>query len=553
MKEKYNAFKLKAKLGGKLALQFSDIRIILGGEKMKKSKIIALLLSITLVMAMITACGQKTEPVLTPEENGDEGPKYKEEIIIALDDEFTTIDPMETTAESNQIVQDCTHDLLTDTNLDEMKNAGELVDSWEMIEPDYWKFKLKEGVKFHNGEILSVDDVEFTFERGAEKSTTSAYIAKIEEFKKVDDLTFEVKLHDGDVDFNYAFAANSLAILSKKAFETMPEEEAVKIGTGPWMFEEFVPGDYVSLVRFEESTLYDVPNTKRLVFKMIPEASARMIALENGEVDAIMSPNATDFKRLEDSDDLQLITVTGRGQHFIGFNSSNKNSIVSNPKFRQALAHAVDKEEMILAAWDGFAQASVSIMCRDMEYYKDIDGIPYDPDKAKEMLDELGVKDLKLHLVTSDASHRVKMAENLQAQLAKYGINVSVEFMQQAAFIDKLENDKNVEIFVLSWTPGMNADYMYRNPIYSKGGRYYYSSLDIPAIDDLIDAAASEVDPVKRAEMYEDLQIQLTTEIVNWIPVAQATLTMGAAKGVTGLKLHPALVHQFKTVEKLID
>ena len=53
--------------------------------------------------------------------------------------------------------------------------------------------------------------------------------------------------------------------------------------------------------------------------------------------------------------------------------------------------------------------------------------------------------------------------------------------------------------------------------------------------------------------MYEDLQIQLTTEIVNWIPVAQATLTMGAAKGVTGLKLHPALVHQFKTVEKLID
>ena len=58
------------------------------------------------------------------------------------------------------------------------------------------------------------------------------------------------------------------------------------------------------------------------------------------------------------------------------------------------------------------------------------------------MLDELGVKDLKLHLVTSDASHRVKMAENLQAQLAKYGINVSVEFMQQAAFIDKLENDK---------------------------------------------------------------------------------------------------------------
>ncbi len=521
---------------------------------MKKIKIIALLLCITLLLGLFTACGQKTEPATAlEEENGNGGPKYKEEIIIAMADEFTTIDPMETTAESNQIVQDCTHDLLTDTNLDLMKNDGELVEYWEMLAPDHWKFKLKEGVKFHNGEILSVDDVEFTFERGANKSTTSAYIAKISEFKKIDDLNFEVILHDGDVDFNYMFAANSLAILSKEAFETMPEEEAVKIGTGPWKFEEFVPGDYVSLVRFDECTLYDVPNTKRLVFRMIPEASARMIALENGEVDAIMAPNATDFKRLEDNENLQLITVTGRGQHFIGFNCSNENSIVSNPKFRQALAYAVDKEEMLLAAWDGFAQASVSIMCRDMEYYKDIEGIPYNPDKTKELLNELAVKDLKLDLVTSDAAHRVKMAENLQAQLAKFGITVSVEFMQQAAFIDKLEKDKNVEMFVLSWTPGMNADYMFRNPVHSKGGRSFYSSLNNPDIDALIDAAAAEVDTTKRAQMYEDLQIQLTTELVNWIPVAQATLTMGAAKGVAGIKLHPALVHQFKTIERVMD
>ena len=113
-----------------------------------------------------------TEETKTPAESGDAqkpaeetgGQGYKEKIIIAMEDEFTTIDPMETTAESNQIVQDCTHDLLTDTNLDEMKNEGELVESWEMIAPDHWKFKLKDNVTFHNGEKLSVDDVEFTFE-----------------------------------------------------------------------------------------------------------------------------------------------------------------------------------------------------------------------------------------------------------------------------------------------------------------------------------------------------------------------------------------------------
>ena len=480
------------------------------------------------------------------------GKKYKKEIVIAMADEFTTIDPMETTAESNQIVQDCTHDLLTDTNLTTMQNAGELVESWEMLAPDHWRFKLKPGVKFHDGTILDTDDVEFTFQRGKNKATTSAYISKITEFIKVDGLTFEVKLATGDVDCNYMFAANSLGILSKEAFESMPEQEAVKIGTGPWKFEEFVTGDYVSLVRFEDCTLYPVPNTERLVFRMIPEASSRMIALENGEVDIIMSPSATDYSRLKNSDKLQLITETGRGQHYVAFNMSNANSTVSNQRFREAVANAIDKEEMVIAAWDGYAQVSTGIMCRDMGYYADIEGIPYNAEKAKKMFDELGVTGKTINLITSDASHRVKMAENFQAQMSNYGITVKVEFMQQAALIERLENDGGVEMFILSWTPGKNADYMFRSPLYSKGGRNY-AHMNDAEMDALMDAAAGEVDTAKRAGMYEELQTRLTTEFIPWVPVAQATLTLGAGKGVTGAMLHPGLVHQFKMVEKVLD
>jgi len=520
------------------------------------------LLSLILLLALVlTGCGQpastpapqEPKPGETPAEQPG-GPKYKEEIVIAIADEFTTIDPMETTSESNQLVQACVHTLLTNTNLVTMQNEGFLVESWEMITPDHWRFKLKPGIKFHDGTILDVDDVLFTFERGKDKSTTSAYIAKFKEVKKIDDLTFEVFLHDGDVDFNYVFAADSLAILSKEAFETMPEEEAVKIGTGAWKFEEFQSADYVSLVRFEECTLYEVPKTKRLVFRMIPEASSRMIALENGEVDAIMSPSPTDYSRISESEDLKLLTVTGRGQHFIGFNLANKNSIVSNPEFRKAVAYAINKEEMVMAAWDGYAQVSTSIMCRDMEYYADIDGIPYDPDKAKAMFEELGAVGKTIKLITSDAAHRVKMAENFQAQMSRYGITVNVEFVQQAALIERLQTPNNSEeTFVLSWTPGKNADYMFRNPIHSKGGRSFYSNINDPEIDALIDAAAAETDRDKRAKMYEDLQIILTTEVINWVPIAQATLTMGAHKDVEGILLHPALVHQFRTIERIIE
>ena len=266
---------------------------------MKSKRFVALLLSLVMVFTLI-GCGTQTPPDETGD--GQTGTHYKEEIVIAMADEFTTIDPMETTAETNQIVQDCTHDLLTDTNLTTMENEGELVDHWEMVAPDHWIFYLKDNVTFHDGTKLNVDDVEFTFERAKDHATTANYMAMIKEFVKVDELTFEIYLTQGNVDFNYTLAANSLAILSKEAFETMPEEDAVKIGTGPWVFDEYVSGDYVSLKRFEDSTLYPVPNTQRLKFRMIPEASARMIALENGEVDVIMSPSATDYARLSESD-----------------------------------------------------------------------------------------------------------------------------------------------------------------------------------------------------------------------------------------------------------
>ena len=507
---------------------------------MKRRNIILVLLFSLIAMSVLMVSGPA------------QAAQYKKEIIIAMADEFTTIDPMETTAESNQMVQDCTHDLLTDTNLVTMQNEGELLESWEMLTPDHWRFKLKGNVKFHNGEILSVEDVIFTFERAKNKATTSAYMAKIKEFIKVDDLTFELKLVAGDVDLNYTFAANSLGILSKKAFETMPEEEAVKIGTGPWKLDQYVVGDYVTLVRFDECTLYPVPKTERLTFRMIPEAAARMIALENGEVDVIMSPSATDYARLRESDKLELVTETGRGQHYVAFNLTNANSIVSNQRFREAVAYAIDKEEMVIAAWDGYAQVSTSIMCRDMAFYSDIKGIPYDPKKAEQIFTELNAKGLTLNLITSDAAHRVKMAENFQAQMANYGIKINVEFMQQAALISRLENNPQVEVFILSWTPGKNADYMFRNPIYSKGGRNY-AHINLKEVDDLIDRAVAETDSANRAKLYEELQVLLTTKIIPWVPIAQATLTLGTVKGVTGALIHPALVHQFKMVEKVIN
>lgn len=522
---------------------------------MKFKKFTALLLCLLTVLSLVACGGDKpTTTTSTPGTPSTSDPVYKEEIIIALNGEFTTIDPQASTSSINQIVQDCTHDLLTDADLSVMSIAGELAESWEMIALDHWRFTLKSGVKFHDGTILDVDDVKFTFDRAAENSTTSGYMAQIKEFIKVNDLTFELKLVSGNVDYNYTMAANSLAILSKEAFETMPEEEAAAIGTGPWKLETYVPSDYVSLVRFEECTLYPVPNTKRLVFKMIPEATSRMIALENGEVDIALGIGTSDFSRLAEDSKLEMISTSGRTQHYIGFNMQSSNSIITDKRFREAVACGIDKEELVIAAWDGYAQVSTGIMCRDMGYYSDIEGITYDPERAQKLFDECGATGKTFSVICSNTAVREKLSTNLQAQLAKYGITLKVDILQSSAVTEMLKADPKTsgyEIAILSWSPGSNADYMFRNTLNSKGGsnRVWLANAEV---DDLMDRAVAETDTTKRAQMYEELQNLLVCDIIPWIPIAQPTVAMGVAKGVTGALLHPADVHQVKFAEKII-
>ena len=502
-------------------------------------RLFAVLMCLVLVFGM-AACGG-------PSESGE----TENVVTIAVADEFTTFDPMETSAEANQIVQDLVFDMLTDTDLTKMENAGELLESWEMVSPTEWNFKLKEGIMFSDGTECNVDDVFFSFERGKEHSAASGYIAKMESWEKIDDYNFTIKLVGaGDVDFNYTFAANQLSVFSKEAFETMPEEEALKVGTGLYMFDEFVSGDHVTLVKNEKCTLYPQTNVDKLVFKMIPEAAARMIALENGEVDMIMSPDATDYERLRTTEGLQLLEVTGRTQHFICFNQKSPNEFITNPEFRKAVAYAIDKDEMILAAWDGNAVKSTSVQCRDVEFYVDLEGIPYDPAKAQAMFEELGAVGQTFKLVTSDAAHRVKIAENFQAQMAEYGITIDCEFMQQAALMELCTSDgttSGTEIIVMSWTPGKNADYMYRNTTHSTGGRNYAQFND-PELDALIDKAAGCEDKEERAALYKELQETLTYDIVGWIPIAQHQIYVGSNDRIEGVLLHPALVHSFKYV-----
>ena len=459
------------------------------------------------------------------------------------------MDPQGTSGSLDQMIQDNVLDLICDTDLSVMQNRGELAETVEMIEPDLWQFKLYEGVKFHDGTILNVDDVIFTWERSKTSQYATSFSNQVADIIKIDDLTFQMKLAAPNLDFNYKLASNTWAIQSKEAFETMPEEKAAGIGTGPWMFEEFVPGDYVSLVRFEDCTRWPVPNTKRLVFKMLPEASARLIALQTGEIDICMDPSAIDFNTIIEDANLELIQASTRGMRYIAFNMSKADSPFADARVRKAVASAVKRAELIEVARGGYATPKYNVMADGVWSYMEVDGIPEDVEAAKQLLAEAGYPNgFETKLCFQGDTERSDIATVLQAQLAEVGIKAELEPMEAAAFKEHVTLGGQHDFCIGRWTPGMDADGMFRGVLHSTGASNFAHNKDAKT-DELIDGAMSEQDPDKRMKMYQELQVYLSEERLPWVPLYQIMTSVAVRSGVEGLGMHPAEVHSFKYVQ----
>lgn len=534
---------------------------------MKLRKIIALLLCAATAMSLFAGCGNNEEPTPNapttpaPTPNAPSNPapspnapstgaaSYKEEIVIGIAQEFTSMDPQGTSASLDQMIQDNVFDLICDTNLEVMENRGELAETFEMIEPDLWQFKLYEGVKFHDGTILNVDDVIFTWERSKTSEFASSFSTQVTEIIKIDDLTFQMKLAAPNLDFNYKAASNTWAIQSKEAFETMPEEKAASIGTGPWMFEEFVPGDYVSMVRFEDCTRWPVPNTKRLVFKMLPEASARLIALQTGEIDICMDPSSIDFNTIINDSNLELLQASTRGMRYIAFNLSKEGSPFTDVRVRKAVASAVKRAELIEVARGGYATPAYNLMAKGVWSYTEVDGIPEDIEAAKKLMAEAGYPDgFETKLSFQADTERSDLATVLQAQLAEIGIKAELEPLEAAAFKEQVTVGGEHDFCIGRWTPGMDADGMFRSPLHSSGSSNYAHNKDAKT-DELLDGAMAETDPEKRMEMYQELQVYLAEELVPWAPLYQIMTSVAVRAGLEGLGMHPAEIHSFKYVQ----
>ena len=431
-----------------------------------------------------------------------EDAQYKEEVVIALRMQVTTLDPQALANTVQNQVLKFYHATLVKLNTMTGEIVPNLAESWNWVDDTTIEFKLYENAKFHNGEPVTAQDVIFTYERGLTGVASQARMEIFEAVEAVDEHTVRMKLKSPNQDLLDTLALPVCSILSEKAFADDPEN-GFTVGAGPWVLDEFVSNDYMAFSRFEDYHLGPMV-TKKMRIRYIPEDSARAIAVQTGEIDLCDNVVPIDVPLLEADPNVQVVTYDNGTCQYFAFNYQNANIPTYDKRVRQAIAHAINRDEIILACKEGFGTPGKTFWGNNQYgYYDEFEGYDFDLDAAKALLAEAGYPDGFELTVTVVSGERVVSAEVLQAQLKEIGITLHINEVDTAG-ITAAVTSGNFECCLYGIGFNSAGDDV-RRIYYTTGSnnRSWYSN---ETVDALIDQAIAESDDAARKELYKQIQ-----------------------------------------------
>lgn len=476
---------------------------------MKKRRF-SILMCLTLVITIfMTGCGG------TNTSKSGKASVDTDSLIFAIPGEPPTLDPH---MAADNIADGCLNNQIFDKLIRENYDGTlepDLAESWEISKDgSEIEFKIKQGIKFHNGDELTVEDVEFSLNRAAESQFTQETASALDHAKIIDDETVLLK-------FKYPYgpgeiAVSTICIVNKNEVEADPEGYGRKpVGTGAYEFVEQKSGDKIILKRFEDYYRGPAP-IKNLEMKIIVDPTTAAIALEKGEVDLLAQPSMEDRDRLMKNDNIQYQEAELLGNNYIAFN--NTEGLFADKKMRQAVAHAINKEDMLIGAVEGAGVVIENAIPREcFGYSEDVTGYEHDIEKAKDLLSKAGYPDgLAVELKTMDSILYSKPTEVLQDQLSQIGIDGTVSKMERGAYLaDVFENaeyDMTIMSMVYGLTDGDAIYAFFHSDMIDKGENFF--RCEIPELDKLLDKGRSSTDPDEREKIYKDVAQLLNDECV---------------------------------------
>jgi peptide/nickel transport system substrate-binding protein len=406
-----------------------------------------------------------------------------------------------------------------------------LAESWQQTSPTTWRFKLRAGVKFHDGTPFTADDVVFSYERArADTSQLRAYAKAAGMPKKIDDLTVDFTT-DGPNPIELEHVA-TINIMSRAWCEanraTKPQNYSQKEdmitahqanGTGAYMLKSREPDIKTVLVKNPnwwgiKAGLWE-GNADEVIYLPIVSDATRMAALMSGEVDLVNDPPPQDVPRLKQNPGLKVLEGSENRIVFIGMDQKRDELLYSNVKgknpfkdkrVRQALYQAIDIEAIRTTTMRGLSQPSGALLPSPVQSTPELEKrLPFDKAKARQLLAEAGYPngfEVTLDCPNNRYVNDEKICQALAAMWAQIGVTINVNAMPRANYFPKLENT-DTSMYMLGWGGGAIDGIFILQPVLSsysgKGdGDYNYGRYTNPKLDELIAKVKVDMNPDQR-------------------------------------------------------
>ncbi len=452
---------------------------------------------------------------------------------------------------------------------DSMDVEPQLAESWSDTEEVLtWTFKLRKGVTFHDGEPFNAQAVYDSFARVIDdKHPLHGYgkwrylslsLKPVKSINVVDEYTIQLVTEKP-----FAPLLNNLAlwlcpILSPKAmYEYKDQIGQHPVGTGPFTFVKWVKDDQFVFER-NEDYWGEKAKVKKIVLKSIPEPSARLMALQSGAVDIADDLDPDSIKLVEKNANLAMIKRPSVNVGYLALNTEKP--YLKDPKVRIGLSHAIDKNAIIQAIFQGMAIPAKNPFAPSIWSYNDsIQPYEYDPAKAKKMLKEAGFdfsRELELWAMPVSRAYMpdpVKTAELIQAYLASVGVKAKIVRMDWGAYLKKTSNGEH-DLCMLGWLGG-NADpdnFLYgllSADTAKTPGASNVSLWKNQEFTELCKKAQTVFDKQERTEYYMKAQVIAHNE-APWIPLAHTTIVRCYNKRLNNVPLRPNGLNSFQMVSK---
>src|SRR5438309_1342913 len=428
--------------------------------------------------------------------------------------------------------------------------APALAASWtESPDGRMYEFRLREGLRFHNGDPCTAEDVQYSFARykGAGAKELQAKVAQVE---VVDPLTVRFHLREPWPDFMTFYGTTAPAagiVVPKKYLEQVGADgfQKAPVGLGPYKFVSYTPGGDLVLEAYE-GYWRKVPNIKRLIIKSVPEGTTRLAMLKTGEADVAFALEGQVAEAVQRDANFTLVYTLHASNFWLEFPEQwDAKSVWADKRVRLAVNYALDRQAINEATCLGFCPPAGVIVPRVMEYALPAEPLPYNLQKAKQLLAEAGYPNGFDAGELTPIPPFFTVGEAVLNSLQAIGIRVRMRTMERATFLTAWHEKKLRGLFVVAAGTSGNAATRAEAFICSQGA---FASGGYPDIDTLCQQQAVERDRTRREVLLHRLQ-QLTVERVMFAPIMDFRALVGLGPRLAEHALDTVPLHAFPAWE----